>query len=129
MFIFWVFVLFKFHLIFLSDTEFFCCVSFTFRATIQAISAYLDAFQKIADAATNSRGNFILNNNNNNRKMYVTLCRWEMFCVFVFFWEPLQRHPNMIMLFVSFAFLLQLKFVYILLNEIVLLLLLSVCCE
>ncbi|XP_055316561.1 DEP domain-containing protein DDB_G0279099 isoform X19 [Sitodiplosis mosellana] len=26
------------------------------RATIQAISAYLDAFQKIADAATNSRG-------------------------------------------------------------------------
>lgn len=26
------------------------------RATIQAISAYLDAFQKIADAATNTRG-------------------------------------------------------------------------
>lgn len=30
---------------------------FLFSATIQAISAYLDAFQKIADAATNSRGN------------------------------------------------------------------------
>lgn len=27
-----------------------------YSATIQAISAYLDAFQKIADAATNSRG-------------------------------------------------------------------------
>lgn len=27
-----------------------------FSATIQAISVYLDAFQKIADAATNSRG-------------------------------------------------------------------------
>lgn len=27
-----------------------------FRAAIQAISAYLDAFQKIADAATNSKG-------------------------------------------------------------------------
>ena len=27
-----------------------------FRAAIQAIAAYLDAFQKIADAATNSRG-------------------------------------------------------------------------
>lgn len=26
------------------------------RATIQAISAYLDVFQKIADAATNSKG-------------------------------------------------------------------------
>nr|CAD7395503.1 unnamed protein product [Timema cristinae] len=29
---------------------------FGFRATIQAIAAYLDAFQKIADAATNTRG-------------------------------------------------------------------------
>jgi len=28
-----------------------------YRATIQAIGAYLDAFQKIADAATNARGN------------------------------------------------------------------------
>jgi len=27
-----------------------------FRATIHAIGAYLDAFQKIADAATNARG-------------------------------------------------------------------------
>ncbi|XP_052133151.1 protein MTSS 1-like [Frankliniella occidentalis] len=26
------------------------------RATLQAIAAYLDAFQKIADAATNARG-------------------------------------------------------------------------
>lgn len=38
-------------------------------ATIQAIAAYLDAFQKIADAATNSRGkcksNFHLLNNKN----------------------------------------------------------------
>lgn len=32
-----------------------------FSATIQAISAYLDAFQKIADAATNSRGNLYTN--------------------------------------------------------------------
>lgn len=31
-------------------------ISYIFRATIQAIAAYLDAFQKIADAATNSRG-------------------------------------------------------------------------
>ena len=29
---------------------------FNFRAAIQALAAYLDAFQKIADAATNSRG-------------------------------------------------------------------------
>lgn len=28
-----------------------------YRATIHAIGAYLDAFQKIADAATNARGN------------------------------------------------------------------------
>jgi len=28
------------------------------RATIHAIGAYLDAFQKIADAATNARGIF-----------------------------------------------------------------------
>lgn len=34
----------------------FLSVSFKSRATIQAISVYLDAFQKIADAATNSRG-------------------------------------------------------------------------
>lgn len=33
---------------------------FLFSATIQAISAYLDAFQKIADAATNSRGKSLL---------------------------------------------------------------------
>lgn len=30
-----------------------------FRATILAISAYLEAFQKIADAATNARGKSI----------------------------------------------------------------------
>lgn len=37
--------------------SFFTC----FSATIQAIAAYLDAFQKIADAATNSKGkNFLL---------------------------------------------------------------------
>lgn len=29
---------------------------FFYSATIQAIAAYLDAFQKIADAATNSKG-------------------------------------------------------------------------
>lgn len=37
---------------------FFCFTVSIFSATIQAISAYLDAFQKIADAATNSRGKF-----------------------------------------------------------------------
>lgn len=31
---------------------------FICSAAIQAIAAYLDAFQKIADAATNSRGKF-----------------------------------------------------------------------
>lgn len=30
-----------------------------FRAAILAISAYLEAFQKIADAATNARGEFL----------------------------------------------------------------------
>jgi hypothetical protein len=29
-----------------------------FRATIQAIAAYLDVFQKIADAATSTRGEY-----------------------------------------------------------------------
>lgn len=32
---------------------------FCYRATIQAIAVYLDAFQKIADAATNTRGKLI----------------------------------------------------------------------
>jgi len=32
------------------------------RAAILAISAYLEAFQKIADAATNARGKFLLIN-------------------------------------------------------------------
>ncbi len=44
--------------------------SYISSATIQAIAAYLDAFQKIADAATNSRGkcksNFHLRNKTNN---------------------------------------------------------------
>lgn len=33
--------------------------SYLFRTAIQAIAAYLDAFQKIADAATNSKGKFL----------------------------------------------------------------------
>jgi hypothetical protein len=34
------------------------------RATIQAIAAYLDVFQKIADAATSTRGEYIIDLHN-----------------------------------------------------------------
>lgn len=37
---------------------YFCLLLYVYSAAIQAIAAYLDAFQKIADAATNSRGKF-----------------------------------------------------------------------
>ena len=41
---------------------------FYYSAAIQAIAAYLDAFQKIADAATNSRGKFKQIGNRNKKK-------------------------------------------------------------
>lgn len=36
------------------------CDIYYFRAALLAISAYLETFQKIADAATNARGKFSL---------------------------------------------------------------------
>ena len=36
--------------------SFFSCFFLHHRATIQAVSAFLDAFQKIADAATSAKG-------------------------------------------------------------------------
>lgn len=41
-------------------TNFAKFLSSFYRAAIQAISSYLEAFQKIADAATNSKGRFFL---------------------------------------------------------------------
>jgi len=37
-----------------------CFCFFLYRATIQAVSAFLDAFQKIADAATATKGELYL---------------------------------------------------------------------
>lgn len=55
------------------------------RAAILAISAYLEAFQKIADAATNARGKFILDYEKYNYYYLIILGYYTVFVLYMFY--------------------------------------------